>query len=142
MLLPAYGSVPTPDLLHLATSFVDGNEVKKQLQRLLLAMLASLGVSGCFAFDEIQSGIDIMEEHSPAANSKKAKQPEPESSGDTESKLPELKAQLAKWWRNALEEEPPPPDPNDGIVRCQVHGKLSFMRRSDCEIRGGRLVNK
>ena len=116
--------------------------MRTQLQRLLLPLLASLALSGCFVFDEIQRGIDIMDEHSPAANAKNAKQPEPESAPDTESKLVELKAQLAQWWRNALEEEPPPPDPNDGIVRCEVRGKVSFTRQSDCEIRGGRFVNR
>ena len=54
--------------------------------------------------------------------------------------LPEMKALLAEWWLNALEEEARPPDPNDGIVRCDVRGQLSFTRKSDCRLRGGRFA--
>ena len=115
--------------------------MKTRLRRLLLPLLASLALSGCFVFEEIQNGIDLMEEHSPAANAKRAQEAEEaESPSVTESELPQMKEKLAKWWRSVLEEEPPPPDPSDGIARCEVGGKVRFMRKSDFKLRGGRLV--
>ena len=115
--------------------------MKTRFLRLALPLLASLTLPGCFVFDEIQRGIDLMDEHA-SVESKKAKQAEAESEPYEESKLPEYKAQLAKWWNHALEEEPPPPDPNNGIARCEIRGKVSFTRESDCALRGGRLLGK
>ena len=129
-------------MLHLESKFVDGSGVKSRLRKLLLPLLASLGLSGCFVFDEIQKGIDLIDQHSPAARKINAKQAEPESVPESEPKLPELKAQVAQWWNNALEEEPPLQDPDNGIVRCDVRGTVSFMRKSDCAVRGGRLVSR
>jgi hypothetical protein len=115
--------------------------VNSRLQKLLLPLLASLALSGCFVFDEIQRGIDLMDEHS-AASAKKPKKPEPASAPASESSLPELKNQLAQWWNNALEEEPPLSDPSDGIVRCDVRGTVSFTRKSECAVRGGRVMSR
>jgi hypothetical protein len=127
-------------LLHLGPAFVDGYEVKARL--LTLSLLASLALPGCFVFDEIQKGIDIMDSHSAAPTKKQADQAHAESKPEAESKLPEYKAKLAKWWTHALEEEPPAKDPNNGIVRCDLQGKVSFTRKSDCTSRGGRLVSR
>lgn len=139
---PECRRVPAESLLHLDSMSVDGTGVKTRVLRLLLPLLASLALSGCFVFDEIQKGIDLMDEHSAADSSEKTKQAEAENTPETESKLPELQAKLAKWWSSALEEEPPPPGADNGIVRCDVHGKVSFTRASDCTIRGGRLVSR
>ena len=104
-----------------------------------------MALTGCFVFDEINKGMALMDEHSAGGSAKKAKESEPESDSLGESilaELPEMKARLVEWWRNALEEEPPAPDPNDGIVRCVVGSKVSFTRKSDCTIRGGHFVSR
>lgn len=133
---------PNEAPLHLESKSVDGSEVKSRLQKLLSTLLASLSLSGCFVFDEIQRGIDLMDEHAPIARAKEATHAEAQGSPESESMLPHYRAQLAKWWNSALEEESPARDPNDGIVRCVVHDKLSFTRESDCAIRGGRILGR
>jgi hypothetical protein len=131
-----------PRLLYLEPLCVDGNGVTTRLQRLALPLLASLALSGCFVFDEIQRGIDLMDEHSAVGSAKKAEPTEAKRSDETEANLPEYQAKLAKWWNSALEEEPLAADPDNGIVRCNVRGKVSFTRKFDCKLRGGRPLGQ
>lgn len=108
----------------------------------MFSVLASLALTGCFVFDELDSGMEIMDEHSAAAKKTKVAKTEPTAAdtGSEESQLSKWKAQVGEWWRNVLEEEPVGPDPNDIIVRCQTPGRVNFTRKSDCELRGGRYV--
>jgi len=107
-------------------------------------LLAPLALSGCFVFDEIQKGREIMDSHSPKVTAQQ-QQPEPDAAaagGDAPGLVAEMSARVGAWWKNALEEEPIPRDPNDGIVACEVEGSVSFTRESDCRLRGGRVGKK
>ena len=106
-----------------------------------LTLVGFLG-SGCFVFDEIDSGMEIMEAHTPAANKKKKEEAAAQTTKDGEA--PPTYSQVTQdWWKDASslskapEEEGDAPDPN-AMVSCQHGGKTFFARRSDCLARGGR----
>ena len=102
--------------------------------------------SGCFAFDELDKGNAILEAHTPASKKKKPapvveEEPSGPGAGESVGKwFTESRKDVSEWWRQALEEEPVAPDPDDGIGRCEIRGSISFKRRSDCELRGGRFT--
>jgi len=109
---------------------------------LVLAALA-LGGAGCFAFEEIDQGQEIMDRH--FAKERKA---EEEAQGDETAGTPEepagLVARLQSWWSGPDAEETaapepsgPPPHPEDVPGRCEIDGSTQFMRKFDCQLRGG-----
>jgi hypothetical protein len=110
---------------------------------LVVALLASLS-QGCFVLEEIDKGQQIMDQHSPRAREKTAKQeeagPAPRAGAKQEEKPFE---RLKKWWKEKREPGPPEPpkrDPDDVIVRCEIGGTMQFARKFDCMLRGGRVL--
>lgn len=113
--------------------------------RLWVLLLAAILCSGCFVFDEIDAGMELMEKHSPKASKSKQAQKAPEPASQ--------KKGLRAWWdeqkalaleRRARREEAakPPPDPEDALVSCRVSGKIQFVRGKDCQNRGGTVVGR
>ena len=90
-----------------------------------LSLLAA-GASGCFVFDEIDSGMKELERFDGAADEAPA----------TPAAAPPEAAPQASWWEKArtLGSEPA----NERIVRCELDGTTQFMDRDDCLGRGGR----
>ncbi len=132
-----------PAALHLRHEFVDEWGVKTRFLTWVAPLLASIAMSGCFVLDEIDNGMDIMDEHAAAPKAKKpVEAPAGESASDDGWQFASMKDQASEWWRNALEEEPPEPDPNDIIVQCRIDGGIRFTRKSDCELRRGRMVSR
>ncbi len=118
------------------------------MSRLVLIALASFWLSGCFVFEEIRKGNELMDQHASPARRKKESDAaaRAEEAAAMASKAGPLvdwkktKGKLSEWWEEALEEEPIGPDPNDHITRCEVNGQVRFTRKSQCELRGGRTI--
>ena len=101
--------------------------------RALAVLLVSLLCCGCFAFEEIDKGYEIMESHSP----KKKQAEEPEQTAKAAAR-PDPRAQ---WWRTATTLEPRSADGDDPLVSCRLGGGTRFTRRSDCISRGGSVAD-
>ncbi len=98
--------------------------------------------------DELDSGMGILEQHSPK---KKGGKGEPVAKAEKGGKAPESEApaapsskegpgilhELVVWTKKKLEGPPPPPDPQDVPVRCDVGQSVLFTTRGECEARGG-----
>lgn len=109
---------------------------------LLLSLL--LLAPGCFVLDELDAGREIMEQHSPktareqeaapkqATSSKGGKQNEEGLVGRVQGWLAQRKAEA--------ERAKPTVHPEDVPVRCEIGGSMHFLRKFDCQLRGGREV--
>lgn len=111
----------------------------------VLILILVLGLcSACGAFDELEKGNKILDQHGgrhPAGNkAEKAEvEPEPESRPAlTRKSGPSAMEKLVSWAEKKLEGPPPPPDPDDAVVRCWVGRHQHFTTRRDCISRGGR----
>jgi hypothetical protein len=94
--------------------------------RRIVLLLACAFASGCFVFDELDSGTKIMEQNS-------AKKPEA---------APAQKGPAAQtgsgWWANAKSlNGPPSNDGNNPAVACKIGAATRFMRKADCLSQGG-----
>lgn len=117
------------------------------MPRLLLIVLTSACLSGCFVLDELDKGDALLEQHSVGLREKRereAKEAAEAAAAKPSTRLahgePGVREKLEELWKDALEEERPPPDPSDVIVQCAVSGSVRFTRKSDCELRGGRIT--
>lgn len=111
--------------------------------RTLLASLLLLGSTGCFVFDELEKGQEIMDAHTPKerreaeeAAAAAADAPDAEEGGGVAAMLDRAK----DWWRDTTEPAPVERAPEDVAVRCELAGGMQFMRKSDCLVRGGRVL--
>lgn len=99
--------------------------------------------TGCFVLEEIDNGMAIMEAHTPhdkkkaAADKKKA---EDEAEGSLIAHLQAGAEGVASWWGEAKEPAEPQRDPSDVVVNCDLSGRTQFLRKSDCRLRGGRVL--
>lgn len=113
--------------------------------RVLVFSLSLLLCSGCFIADEIDSGVEILDQHGNKGKDKKAARAAAESGADqpaaAKKEGPGFLDGIVGWAEEALEEPPPPPDPADFPVRCWIDGKEHFRTRWDCEARGGKAVD-
>lgn len=104
--------------------------------RLVICILTALACSGCFVLDEIEQGQAIMEEHTPksASPAGPAKADSPEGTGKS------ARQRLAEYYAEQRARAQAPTrsdDPGDAIGRCRIGGSTKFLRRSDCQLRGG-----
>ena len=109
---------------------------------LLLALL--LLTPGCFVLDELDDGRKIMEQHTPkTAQEREAGQKKVTSSTSGKQDEKGLVAQVQGWLaqRKAdAERAKPSVHPEDVPVRCEIGGSMQFLRKFDCQLRGGREV--
>ena len=111
--------------------------------RLLLCLLIPLLCGGCFVFDEINKGQELMEQHSP-----KDIDEEPPPAAASSSRRPKEEPNLlvglldsAKaWWKAETAPKPVERDPDDIVVRCDLGDRMQFTRKSDCQVRGGTIL--
>jgi hypothetical protein len=108
----------------------------------LLALL--LLAPGCFVFDELEAGRKIMEQHSPktAEQREAASKKVASSTGgkqDEEGMLERVQGWLAQRKADA-ERAKPTVHSEDVPVRCEIRGRMQFLRKFDCQLRGGREV--
>jgi hypothetical protein len=112
-----------------------------------LAVIAAALTLGCFAMDEIDQGQKVMDQHyGKARQNQKAAQaaeaPPAEKPGAAE---PGMLDRARAWWEakraaGGESDTGPGPDPEDVLVRCKLGGGTQFMRKFDCQLRGGKPV--
>lgn len=124
--------------------------LRKLLPVALFVVLPAL--PGCFAFDEIDSGLEEMQtrsanrkanEHSLENTHPGAAPHQPEAApaatpgGSASALAASVQASVREWWGNARSIAPGA-DVDDGVVACQLDGRTAFMLEDDCIGRGGR----
>lgn len=109
---------------------------------ILCLLAAACLASGCFVLDEIQAGQDLMDQHRPGGAKAEEDASESEPSGDAS---PGLVAKVKDWWSGlgadggdaTARDSGPPPHPDDVLGTCDLGGSLTFMRKFDCQRKGG-----
>ena len=102
----------------------------------ILCLVAVLGLApGCYVFDELDKGRDLMD-------GGKAKAAEEKARADARAQREEdrqaaRQQESAEWWSRARSLDGAP-DPE--LVSCRIGGKTQFMRRTDCQSRGGSVL--
>jgi hypothetical protein len=116
------------------------------MRRLLPLTLLLWLCSGCFVLDEIDKGQAIMDQHASKerreaeAAERKAEKEEAAKGGSLLADLQDQVASVGGWLAEATQVAPPERDPDDTVVQCQISGRTHFLRKSDCQIRGGRAL--
>lgn len=122
------------------------------MRRLALALTCAVALAGpgCFALEEIDQGQEIMDEH--FGGERKAKAQAEEEAREQAAREKDgdegLWARARGWWDGGGEGEDgaepapsgPPPHPDNVVGRCELDGSTQFMRKFDCQLRGGRYV--
>jgi len=108
--------------------------------KLLIPILVALLCSGCFVFDEIEKGQEIMKAHDG-----KPDEPVESKKGGSDSKGPPMtpRERLAEYYAKQRANAAPPTesvDPADDVGSCRIGKSVKFMRRSDCKLRGGTFL--
>lgn len=110
--------------------------------RLLATALVAWVCQGCFVFEELDKGQAIMDQHSgrKAREEKAAAKPGLRAARRVGKEDPNWIAtwteKVEGWWQDG----PPEPDPDDIVVRCGLGERTWFTRKSDCLVRGGRIL--
>ncbi len=92
--------------------------------------------TGCFVFDEIDQGRELMKKHSgqnPDAIKNSDPVEEPEETGEG----PGLLARAQQMFHDFREPGDPERPSDDEITRCELPHGLTFTYESDCLSRGG-----
>ena len=112
------------------------------MTRLLAIALAGLLCNGCFVLEELNAGEAILEKHSPTARRQaaEAKKREAEMAANPKGKkVPTAQERAQAWWGKAQVLAPGSVKSTSSIARCQIAGKVQFLSKSDCQLRGGRV---
>ena len=113
------------------------------MTRLLAIALAGLLCNGCFVLEELNKGEAILETHSPTARRQaaEAKKREAEMAANPKGKdTPTAQERAQAWWGKAQVLAPGSMNSISGIARCQIAGRVQFLSKSDCQLRGGRIL--
>jgi hypothetical protein len=94
---------------------------------------------GCFALDEIDKGVAIMDSHSSNSQKAEAVSATENSDGTPKSARERLNEYYAKQRAKATASATAA-EPGDKVGRCQIRGAIHFTRRSDCQLRGGSFL--
>ena len=105
------------------------------MRRVLILCAVAWLCQGCFVFDEIDAGMELMEQHSPKKN--EPKEPTRIAASSAAEEEPGFVERLREWYDARREAPPPERDPDDGVVRCNMRGVSKFMRKSECLLQGG-----
>jgi len=109
--------------------------------RLLLSLLLACLLQGCFVFEELDKGEALMDAHRPKKpEAAKSSAPVARAGKEEPGPLAGLSQSLQDWWKAKSEPAAPQRDPADVPVRCEIDGRMSFTRRSDCQLRGGSIL--
>jgi hypothetical protein len=100
----------------------------------LIALLASLLWSGCFALDEIDAGQKEMDRY----GSKGTGTPAEAAAAKEKEASPAERAK--QWWNSARTFEPRSEDAKSDIVSCKVEGDIRFTTQADCQNAGGKII--
>ncbi len=104
-------------------------------RRAVAVLSVALGLcTGCFVFDEIDQGRELMKKHS-GRNPRPAATAEPAAPDEDEG--PGLLARVQQYLQDRRESSQAERDPQDEIVTCDLEDGLTFTYASDCLARGG-----
>jgi len=113
------------------------------------ASVVALGLAlclctGCFVFDEIDSGRELMKKHS-GQNPHVEREPDPvsepeDAEPEETGEGPGLLARVQQLIQDYREPDEPERAPDDEIVRCELEDGLTFTHESDCLSRGGSIL--
>jgi len=95
--------------------------------------------TGCFVFDEIDQGREMMKKHS-GQNPGAVKKPEPEAEPDPSDAGIGLLARVQQWIQDYREPAAPVRSADDQIVSCELPDGHTFTYESDCLSRGGAVL--
>jgi hypothetical protein len=102
-----------------------------------LALLLWL-CTGCFVFDEIDQGRDLMKKHSGAnPEAKRAPEPAAEAEEEADGEGLGLLARVQRFVEDVRQPAEPERPSGDEIVRCDLEDGLTYTYESDCLSRGG-----
>ena len=103
--------------------------------RLLAVGLVSCLCFGCFVVEEIDQGMEIMEQHSA-----KTEKSEAEAHSDpSRSKSKSPRRDSERWWSRMRSLAPgTSSEARSDIVRCEIDGAVQYTSESNCRLRGGR----
>jgi hypothetical protein len=107
--------------------------------KLVLCLMVALLCGGCFVFDEIEQGQAIMAAHSP----KSERQEDPAKPDGVEGAGKTARERLTEYYAKQRAKAGPPKtsdDPGDSIGQCRIGSSTSFLRRYDCQLRGGTFL--
>lgn len=102
--------------------------IRRRASSLLAVALSLVLGTGCFVFEELDSGMKELERFDGKA------QPEPAQPATTPAQ--QAKKPASDWWQKARTLGSEPSDAE--IVRCELDGSAQFMKREDCLGRGGK----
>ena len=107
--------------------------------RLVAVILASLLFLGCFVFDEIDKGMDLLEQHSP----KREKEEAPARSWQGSPKKRTTRSESQGWWSRARSLAPGSSgEGKSDIVRCEIGASVQYTSEANCKLRGGRAARR
>lgn len=116
------------------------------MRHLLCIVLLGALCQGCFVFDELDKGEELMRKYSPKNAEAEASEPAPAPSSPAAEDagamalLTGLPGRVKGWWIELREPAAPERAAEDVVVRCELAERTQFTRRSDCIVRGGRVL--
>ena len=114
--------------------------------RLLAIALVAWLCQGCFVLEELEKGEAIMDQHSgrkvrEERAAREAGRLAARGAGPEDPNwIVTWTEKIEGWWREAWQRDPPELDPDDIVVRCGLGESTRFTRKSDCLVRGGRIL--
>ena len=105
-----------------------------------LAAGLSATLVGCTIMDELDNANKTMKVGEPSPGQKPpdaAADPGKPVAAKPKKPEPGILDRLFAWTKKTTEPGPKPHDPKDPIVKCQVHGSVSFVYKFDCQQSGG-----
>ncbi|HJO24787.1 MAG: hypothetical protein QF890_01140 [Myxococcota bacterium] len=114
--------------------------------RLLATALIAWLCQGCFVLEELDKSQASMDRHSGRMGPHEVESTESDRQPvrGTREKEPDWIAtwtdRVDGWWQEAWQREPVESDPDDIVVRCSLGDGTRFTRKSDCLVRGGRIL--
>lgn len=106
-----------------------------------LGLVALLASTGCFVFDELDHGNEILDSHSAKRKNAKAATETAAAKPAAANQEGTPQEREKTWWASATTlsnaDQAPKEDPH---IRCKIEKKERFMLRSDCLSQGGKLL--
>jgi hypothetical protein len=111
--------------------------MQRKLLVLALSVAIGLVLTGCWVFDEIDSGMEQIDKYA-ASNSSKGKSKE---KAETAAAPAPREDAVAEYFRKEDEAGTTrtisPGQVSEGIVKCRIGGSTQFMTKDACAARGG-----
>ncbi len=104
--------------------------------RAACGLALALMLAGCSVVDVIDNLGEPTTPGNSAPSPDSAANPQPGAPGDSNAR-----ATLRAYYERERTAEKKEADPNNPIVRCKSQGQTQFIRKYDCEVRGGQVLS-